>query len=434
MPGFHRSATIGTCAVHLSDTRHPYGRGLMDTLPRLDGERTPPERSGAVEVFLQTLQGAQAQYIASLQNAVFALRNQTGQMPCLAAAHGRLTQRMFDAQRLILSQRADADATVSRIARDTELEAIAMVNAARRAVATNGRTTVARRAVVRPAPSAARPIDEAMMSPRQEIAAMGMSVVHSLADVEALARVIDEAFEPDEPDGVAALRQLGALLDDWWSAETQESRAAIDDARARSALRLHIAQIHADEISGGAPLLEEVEAVEPEPIPAGAPTPALTPTVEPPAITTRVEQRPVATVPDLLPTTMLRAFEGADATNLSDLLASLSASLDDPRDDTPSSGPVIADRRDDEAVEAHVVDVTESGITAPVEPRGLVIRLDAPVPAPALGGSDEAFRRFWVRGGQSEPETHSLGWIALRVALPMAGIMGAVAAVMAVIG
>ncbi|CAB4886582.1 unannotated protein [freshwater metagenome] len=56
------------------------------------------------------------------------------------------------------------------------------------------------------------------------------------AEIDAEVALIDEAFEFEASDGVAAERQLALLLDDWWSAEQEQGRVMVDHAHARAAI------------------------------------------------------------------------------------------------------------------------------------------------------------------------------------------------------
>lgn len=392
----------------------------MDTSPRLhEDEHVPVRRSPAVAAFLAALQQEQERYLSTVQHAVSALRNETGQMPCLAATHGRLTQQLFDAQRLILARRAAADAEVAHVARLTEVDAIALVKAAQRAGVTSGQnaTGPARRAlaVVESELGASR-------SPRQEIAALGRTVVQSMADAEALARVIDDAFEPDEPNGAVAQRQLTALLDEWWASENQEGRAAIDDAHARAAMRMHIAKIQAEEALGRQLPTYSVVA---DAVTAEVPV-IMADTLDPERVP------PVAAAPlRLLPARMSAVLDTADTTDLDSLLANLSASLDRPRSSPSGVAAVQAGPRSPATVTT--IDAPIATSQAPRQVDGLTIRLDQPV-IEVANGSEDAFRRFWTKGHTATEAKRSLGWIPLHVVVPMAAAMSAIALLMAWIG
>ncbi|MCU1366779.1 MAG: hypothetical protein JWN39_2418 [Ilumatobacteraceae bacterium] len=368
----------------------------MDTILRLQEVDQRVERTPAVDAFLDTLRKEQDRYLAAVRQAASVLRREPGQLGCVAASHGRLTQQFFDAQRLILSRRADVDTEVAHVGLAAEAHADAMVRAARTKAIASGtidRVTVVKR--VRPA--APELNDGVSRSARQEIAALGASVVHTTAEAEALAGVINAAFEPEEPDGAAAQRQLAALLDEWWTAENHEGRAAIDDAHARAAMRRHVASVQAGEIFPEGEERDELAMLEQA------------------VVSPSLNASPV----QLLPTQVLDVLEHAGSTELAQLLSTLAASL------TPT--------RVAPAPAAHAL-----AVAAPARPvvDGLVIRLDVPVidVESTESAPEEAFRRFWSKGSDSVDRKHSLGWIPLRVVVPMAGAMSAIALLMALVG
>lgn len=379
----------------------------MGTIPRFhEVENSPAERTPAVDAFFDSVRQEQGRYLAAVRNAASVLCREPGHLGCVAAVHGRLTQQFFDAQRLILIRRAEVDAEVARIGMTAEDDADAVLHeATSQAIASAGvdRVTILRRT---DRTSSVRAVDAATASgsPRQQIAALGAVVVHTSADAEALAGVINAAFEPDEPDGAVAQRQLTSMLDDWWAHENQEGRAAIDDAHARAAMRLHVARVRAGEIAPAldAPVVE-VPVVE-------------MPTVESAAVAV-VQSRPTRSVntatPVLLASAMV-AIDNADPSDLATLFETLSASL---QPVVPSLPSVV-------------------GTVAPTKVSDLVIRLDRAAisfEAPA-NGPEETFHRFWSKGSSPDEAKQSLGRIPVRVVLPMAATMSAIALLMAWIG
>ena len=254
---------------------------------------------------------------------------------------------------------------------------------------------------------------------------LGAAVVRTMAEADSLARVIDDAFEPDDPDGAAAERQLSGLLDEWWRAENQEGRAVIDDANARAAMRRHVAGIEASEIIadsysdadigdaligdadiGDGAMFQQHASAMPSPAPAH------------------------------LPEQMLAALDTADPAGLQSLLAALAASLD-----VRPVGSVRMETatRMEAATRMETVARTETA-TSPVSTarsvHDLVIR---PECVEATGHStttspDEVFRTFWVKGSTPSVDTVGWGWIPIHVVLPMMAVTSALALVLAWIG
>lgn len=219
--------------------------------------------------FLATVRAEQARFLATIRRACSELPRESGQLACVAATQARLAQQFFDAQRAILTHRADVDAAVERIGGSSTSDSTA--------VATGTTVPVSR--------------NFAHRSPRQELAELGLAVVRTKADTDSLADMIDDAFEPDEPSGIVQQRQLAALLDTWWSTAKADGAEAVDDARAHAAMREHIAAIDAG-----------------------------TRVAVPPAECHRPSTQ-------LLPTAVLSALDSPDAATLRALLDTLAASL-----------------------------------------------------------------------------------------------------------
>lgn len=370
----------------------------MDTILRLhefDLDRAPGH---VVAVFLESLRAEQARYLSAVRDAASSLRDEPGQLGCVAATQGRLTQQLFDAQLLILSRRAHIDAEVSRIGLAAEDEADDLVRHAR-AAAAHANVVHDEPAVPRRPVAGAVDHIETFGSARQRVAALGVVVVQTMADADSLAGIIDAAFQPDEPDGAVAQRQLTDVLGGWWQAENQEGSAAIDDAHARAAMRLHIARVQVGEI------LPELE-------PAPAKHDALAGRIEDMASLPTAQAAPML---KLLPSRVLAALDGADPADLDALFSSLSEAL------------VPLPCSDAQQAPADALAETESS--------HLVVRLDVDDSAgTSTTGPEEAFRRFWSKGSATAERSGSLGWIPLHIVLPMAGAMSAIALALAWIG
>ena len=192
-----------------------------------------------------------------------------------------------------------------------------------------------------------------------------------MADAESLAGVIDEAFEPTEPDGIALQRQLASLLDDWWRAENHEGRAMIELAEARAAIRAHVARIEAGELIGSA--RRAADDIEPSP---NQPEQQ------------RSEQQHPEPQQQLqpLPPQISAILDQADSIGLDSLLVMLADSLDQPRTGFgPPQGP-------------------------PVDFAGIPV--DRPTPALPRKeiGSEEAFRDFWSVGSAPGGPRRTFRW------------------------
>lgn len=400
----------------------------METTPRLDdvekSSRHPrasaSESAVEVDQFFAALRAAQAGFMDVIWRAQAQLGRNSGQLSHVAAIQGRLTRQFFDAQRSIMMRRAEIDAEVALIGSAAEAQADELVSAARvRAVAygTHERSAapMARRCVPRPdvvVIETGADADVAVRSPRQQIAALGAEVVRTMADADSLSRVIDDAFEPDEPDGAAAERQLSQLLDAWWRAENQEGRAIVDDANARAAMRHHVAGIEASEIA-------------PEPA-------ATTDTSEPQAAEHLVDLADPAVLVDAdddavsraayvsthLPEQMLAALDTADPAGLQSLLVALAASLD-----LEPVGNVMAEA----ATSTVVVERPREDLVIRADRVEAVDRFEAHAP-------DEVFRAFWVKAPTPDVEKSGWSWIPVHVVLPMMAVTFALALLLAWIG
>lgn len=222
----------------------------METITRPNNGDVPRSaNSDDREAFLEFLKQEHARFLDSFRQACSLLDRRSGQLAQIAATHGRLTRQLFDAQRSILKRRADVDAEVARIGRAADDDATSIVEAARIEVLLGD--------VIAPCIDEARLVNAkgsgdlgacGSASARPEVTSLAMAVVRTTAEADSLAGVIDDALEPAEHDGAALQLALGTLLDDWWDAERQEGADVIDLARARAAVRAHVARIQADEI------------------------------------------------------------------------------------------------------------------------------------------------------------------------------------------
>lgn len=399
----------------------------METSSRLD-EKSPADRRGStreveVATFFAALRTAQSSFLEAIGRAQADLDRESGQLSHVAAIQGRLTRQFFDAQRSIMMRRAEVDAEVALIGAAAEGQANQLVSAARARAAASG---VYERSEGR-APGRLKPRAVVVVadlgaeleprSARQEIAALGAAVVRTMAEADLLARVIDEAFEPDDPDGVASERQLSTLLDEWWRAENQEGRAVIDDANARAAMRHHVAGIEAseiiDELVEMAVAAQVADAIERATVVNDAPNIDLFNVVECDVADATTDRALIQ-----LPMQMLTLLETADPARLQSLFAALAESLD-----VQSAKSVTQD--------------AAAGSTPTMRPvDDLIIRADRvnAVVCPAKNAPDEVFRTFWKQGPAAVPDTAGWRWIPVRVALPTVAVALVLTLLMAWIG
>ena len=191
--------------------------------------QTTQEVGAATETFLDVLRSEQFRYLDAVAEANELLRTEPGRVALIAALQNRLTQQFFDAQRSIIMRQAVYDVEVQRIEERAETDVQGIVAAARsriRALAAAG---------VPLAPPAGSPVVDA---PAPE-----PGVALARRTEEALAGLPEAAFVASEPDPEAVQRQLGTLLDQWWSALNQDGQSQIDHAHARAAMRRHVAAI-----------------------------------------------------------------------------------------------------------------------------------------------------------------------------------------------
>jgi hypothetical protein len=156
----------------------------MDTTLRpYDVDELPAVQRPDVAAYFETIRTAQEDFLITAGKAQAMLDRDSGQLAHVAAIHGRMTRRFFDAQRSILSLRAKVDDDVALIG-----------------VSEGG--------------------DSARLTPWVDVV---------LADL----------------NGAAAEHQLTSMLDEWWRTENEEARALIDDAHARAAIARHVADVAA---------------------------------------------------------------------------------------------------------------------------------------------------------------------------------------------
>ena len=366
----------------------------MEVTPRLAPSETnqvlrplPPD----VDAYLARLGFEQRRFLTAIGEANRDLNGSTGQLTKVAAIQTRHAQEFLDAQRAIIKRRAETDADIVEIAENADRDADALLVAAR------SRACIA---IGRPLPAPATGSWAAPMTLALPLSVVRPSIVETPGGAsESLARLIDGAFEPTEPDGVATRRQLRELLDAWWDAEKQEAKAAVDDAAARAAMRVHTAKIEAGEIARFGPPSPSLRAPAP--------------------------YRYVA--PTALSAPMVTALDAADHEHLDDVLAHLLDELDDRSSAQMWPAPAASDAA------ATELDDPLTLWALPAQPTSAALPVVAP-PADSLtdrtAAPQEAFDRFW--GGFRGAGTPR--WLFPQLLLPAMSVIAVLALVLAVIG
>ncbi len=200
------------------------------------GEVPAIDADGDVEGYFDVLRDEHERLLAALRRASTLIEPGAGQLASLAATHVRLTQRFFDAQRGLLRRRAAVDAEIAHLRYTAEADARALLAAAHEEAA--ARTV--RRAL---AASHNGPGEHPVLAEWD-----AERVVAAPLDIEALARSIEADVRGRDETATLAQRQLGDLVDEWWTTEQREGRDRLDDATARAAMLQHL-------------VLQEVEAI-----------------------------------------------------------------------------------------------------------------------------------------------------------------------------
>jgi hypothetical protein len=381
------------------------------------------ESTAAADRFLTTLRREQARYLAAVEEARAQLEQDDGQLAHVAAIQGRMSRQFFDAQRSILRRRADADAEVARIEAQTAASARSLVDTAH-GLALQGRNDVA----VLGLPESTF---ETSATPtwRDEVAALGVSVVRSNADVAEIRAIVDDAFRSADPDGIATERELRRVLDDWWRLTSQECTALVDDANARAAVRLHLAGLEARHIVEHTLVAEPAAVVDtPQPFEhvGGA---------------TEVDEVVAVDVPDIVEMIDVDSVEGhlADPGHDAgspfappDGPAVIDIAAPEPHIDVV---PVIAalDAADQSGLDG-VLDELLQSFEVPVVPVLAPAPIDLRIREEAELPPQEAFRRFWEQGVAPAPTGSRNSWSPTRLVLPMVALSGVLVALLAWVG
>jgi hypothetical protein len=181
---------------------------------------------GDAVAYFETLRAEQERLLKSLRQAAALLDPDHGQLAALAAAHIRLTQRFFDAQRGLLRQRASVDAEIALLRSDVEADAVRVAGAA---------------ATLRDAGTGGEATD---------------------SDLVALAREVGRDLRVSDDAGSRTQEQLGGLLDSWWADEVRHGRDRLDDAQARAAMVSHLIESEAESLLESTPFVGEHDVAD----------------------------------------------------------------------------------------------------------------------------------------------------------------------------
>lgn len=382
------------------------GNGATDSTPEIHPEAV---------AYLTHLAREQDRFLASVAEAGALIGGDCGQLGKVAAIQGRMTQEFLDAQRSIIRRRSETEAAVVQINRAAERDAALVYAAARSAAPALPRPGVSSlpRPTGWPTPAPApRVVQGAARSTPSPVEALP---AFADADMASIARLVDGAFEQREPDGDVMRRQLRDVLDSWWRTEQQESKAAVDDATARAAMRVHVARVE----SADCAIAESVRTEFVSPVYR----------YEPP--------RHVAPV--------MLALDTATHEDLDDVLASLLDDLDD-RPRPLTAAPDAA--KGATALPAptapslpRIGDQVAPHIPAPHIAAPHVAAAILPPPAAAVStdsltdesaAPQEAFDRFWGVLGPRHPGKRD--WVFAQVLFPAVAVIAVLALVLAVVG
>jgi hypothetical protein len=219
--------------------------------------------------------------------------------------------------------------------------------------------------------------------------------------------MIDGAFEATEYDGAAMRRQLRELLDNWWRVENQEDKAAIDDATARAAMRVHVASVESEQISQAVAVREEFSGH-------------------------RYSYEPRRHV------LLVDALETATHEDLDSMLSSLLDALDAPvrlpEYDVASEHDVApeADEPADTRRSRFDQDPSMSNSPVPTLPPPTIPQARADSLNDESAGPQEAFDHFWesLVGGRAGTRE----WVFVQVLFPAVAVIAVLALVLAVAG
>lgn len=387
----------------------------METTPRRAGHDLSDASPGlptAADVYLEQLSKEQTRFLGALAEANTMLAGPTSQLARVAAVQARLAQEFLDAQRAIIRRRAETEATVVGIAASADAEADGLFASARHA------SVAVSAAPAYPAPTGSPVMKPAPFTSLMPGAHAGTPQTRpgicTSADVESLARLIDGAFEGAEPDGTAMKRQLRDLLDEWWRVENQEDKAAIDDANARAAMRVHAATVESNQIVQAVAVRQEFAAP-------------------------RFTYAPPKHLPPLV-----AALDTTNQEDLDDMLSSLLDALDAPIGLPEAVVDPIVEFAPIFATSQVAIDPIPALPLAPPVAGSVPVLLANPLANEALpygrpdslndetAAPQEAFDRFW--GTLTGRGPRGRDWVFVQVLFPAVAVIAVLALVLAVVG
>jgi hypothetical protein len=218
----------------------------MEISPRSAGSgatQQAPELPAESAAYLTLLAREQDRFLASVAEAGAHVGDGPGQLGKVVAIQNRLTQEFLDAQRSIIRRRAETAAAVVQIEHAAARDALQLASSVRSAAWPAPPSSPF---AALPAPSEWSPPGSSGPSVEYASGSAARNQEIDDADMASIARLVDGAFDQREPDGDIMRRQLREVLDGWWTVEQHEAKAAVDDATARAAMRVHLARVEAD--------------------------------------------------------------------------------------------------------------------------------------------------------------------------------------------
>ncbi len=366
--------------------------------------------------YLTHLAREQDRFLASVAEASARVGDGAGQLGKVVAIQNRLTQEFFDAQRSIIRRRAETEAAIAQIEHAAARDARQLASSMRSGW--SGWPAPPSSPAALPAPSEWSPPGSSV--PPLEHASVGVVRERQIddADMASVARLVDGAFEQREPDGDIMRRQLREVLDGWWTAEQHEAKAAVDDATARAAMRVHLARVEAD-IARADQVRAEFAA------------PAFR--YEPPRHVSPLINALDTTTHEDLDDVLASLLDGLDGTSVAAAPIEQSAVVQSAVDQSPMELPAV--ERPEPSALPRVAAPIPSAVSAPVlpPPAGSAT---APVGTDSLTDDStvpqEAFDRFW--GLRSARNAGGRDWLFPQLLLPAVAVIAVLALVLAVVG
>jgi hypothetical protein len=373
-------------------------------------ERTP-ELTPESAAYLTHLAREQDRFLASVAEAGAHVGEGAGQLGKVVAIQNRLTQEFLDAQRSIIRRRAETEAAV------VQIECAAACDAQQLAAFVHSCGSAWPAPSLTPSAALSEPTGWSAPGPRGSVPSLELASVDPVserqindADMASIARLVDGAFDRREPDGDVMRRQLREVLDGWWMAEQQEAKAAVDDATARAAMRVHLARVEAD--------LRSADQVRAE---FASPTYRYEPPRQVSPLITALD----TTTHEGLDDVLASLLDGLDGTSVADVLLEPSPAA---QRAIAQPGPGLTTRSPMPRVATLIPDPIPTPVLPP--PAGSHVKVDSLTDETAA--PQEAFDRFW--GLRSARSADGRDWVFPQLLLPAVAVIAVLALVLAVVG